>query len=550
MRNLLGLNVVLTIILLLTACSQTSQSSSTVVPSFVRPTITPAAIPSPFSTLSVEITPTQVFVPPTLIPTIDPAVVPELLSKAFFIQFLDGPNGHNIRQITGWDYGLGGGYRFSCPPFQWMDEQHLLLFPATGQVYDSAYITGVNIVHQPVIINFESGHTWLPYVNQVASPLSCNGVYWSKELGMVLRPGNNSSAYDYNDRPAIFTYTLDGQDINHYWGKLLTISPSGTKILVDDDTVIDLTSNKIIELAWYMNYDSGTSRFFWSSDETRIYRCCHQYADITTGRSYSFDVTELRSTNGEPARSTMLPFTKGQWVRNDTFFLVEWSWIDDGDIRYLPMFDPARKIIYDVRAMAGISEDLTCPETSTSPTGEYVWIMCYGGDYLVNLFNFESTAYPGYSQMEINWSADGQSAWLNDFINDKIELLSLSNKELTTLSPYQVTELSFRWHPIGGYLASLSTDNQVLEILNSKTMSTEKLVLPLSFRDLIWSPTGEKIALVAVDGSLWQVDFPTLENLEQLTSSFTDVQDAHWSPDGNSIAIVSGSNIYIVEITK
>jgi hypothetical protein len=56
--------------------------------------------------------------------------------------------------------------------------------------------------------------------------------------------------------------------------------------------------------------------------------------------------------------------------------------------------------------------------------------------------------------------------------------------------------------------------------------------------------------MVAEDGSVWQVDYPLLENLEQLTSSLPDVSDLNWSPDGNSISFISGSDIYVVDTIK
>jgi len=71
-----------------------------------------------------------------------------------------------------------------------------------------------------------------------------------------------------------------------------------------------------------------------------------------------------------------------------------------------------------------------------------------------------------------------------------------------------------------------------------------------SVNNLAWSPNGEKLALVEEDGSIWQVDYPTLENLEPLTPSLPDVSDLNWSPDGNSISFISGSDIYVVEATK
>jgi len=81
-------------------------------------------------------------------------------------------------------------------------------------------------------------------------------------------------------------------------------------------------------------------------------------------------------------------------------------------------------------------------------------------------------------------------------------------------------------------------------------MSVKEWELPSTFDNLIWSPDGSHIALIAKDGSLWQVDYPNLENFEQLTEPTPDVRGVSWSPDDNSIAFVSGSDIYIVDTAK
>jgi Tol biopolymer transport system component len=86
--------------------------------------------------------------------------------------------------------------------------------------------------------------------------------------------------------------------------------------------------------------------------------------------------------------------------------------------------------------------------------------------------------------------------------------------------------------------------------MDVRTLSVQKLSLPAAFREPVWSSEGNRIALVAEDGSLWQVDYPTLENLEQLTPTLPDVHAVNWSPDGDSIAFISGSDIYVVETNK
>jgi hypothetical protein len=55
---------------------------------------------------------------------------------------------------------------------------------------------------------------------------------------------------------------------------------------------------------------------------------------------------------------------------------------------------------------------------------------------------------------------------------------------------------------------------------------------------------------VAEDGSLWQADYPKFDNFEQLTPILPNISQVNWSPDGNSISFISGSDIYIVDTVK
>jgi hypothetical protein len=518
-------------------------------------TLTP--IPTQTATATVEATPTE-YVQPTLIPTIDPTLVPGLLSKAFSIQTLEGSNGHTLRQITGWDYGFGAGiWQYSCSGYYWLDTNHLLLYPSTGQEYGGPEgMWRVNVAPQPIIINLKTGYVWLPSEEVSAPSWSCSPVYWSKKLELLIISGT------YNGKSAIFTYTLEGKRLAYYPGDLSSISPSKTKILVGDNTIIDLQTNKKVTLAWSLEdyHEFTLSGLFWTSDETRIYRCCYFYADLATGISHRFERSDFYLTDGTHLDPDGLWFYRGGWVRNDTYFLGEWSYVDDGDIRYLPMFDPAKKLIYDVREMAGISDELTCPDTNISTDGSYVWLECYDKHYLIDLTTFEADEYsiPGYSNADIDWSTDEKFVLIQNYDHtseaELYYLVSLSNEELTTLP--MVMKLvgdswpQVRWHPAENVLAYITESTQRFAVFDAQTMTSRDIALPTTFQDLIWSRDGNKLALVAEDGSVWQIDYPKLESLEQLTPPLPDVHDVNWSPDGNSIAFISGSDIYIVDTAK
>jgi len=393
----------------------------------------------------------------------------------------------------------------------------------------------------------------LPSQEASAPSWSCYPVHWSKKLGILVISGS------YNNKSAVFTYTLDGKRLAYYPGDLSSISPSKTKILIGENTIIDLQTNKKITLAWSLEdyHEFILSDLFWTSDETRIYRCCYFYADLTTGISHRFERSDFQDTNGNHLDPDGLWFYRGGWVQDDTYFLGEWSYVDDGDIRYLPMFDPAKKLFYDVREMAGISDELTCPETIASMNGTYVWLNCYEKSYLVNLTTFETNEYPGYPNIDIDWSADDKFALLRSYENEtyKYFLLSLASKDIRNLpiSPASDPNRWWQdlwWHPSDDVFAYISKNGQKLELMDVRTPSVQELSLPAAFREPVWSPEGNRIALVAEDGSLWQVDYPGLEHLEQLTPPLPDLSDLTWSPDGNSIAFISGSDIYIVETNK
>ncbi len=547
MKNLLRVIVFFIICLLFIACGQ--QVTVTSLPTTtLAATFTP--VPNLTATAIVEPTSRPEFVLPTLIPTIDPTMVPELLSNALSVQRIEGVNGHNIQQITGWDYGFGD-WRDQCSGYDWLDEHHLLLYPAAGQVGGPQGVgAGIDIVPQPAVINLKSGSTWLP-VN--VTPATCNRVYWSPELGTLITSEVNDGI------STVSTFTYDGFRLSSYPGRLLSVSPSRTKILISEDTLIDLRANKTVKLAWSLeNYDEQVlSGLYWTyPEETRVYRCCYFYADLNTGTSHRFERSDFQDTNGNHLDSSGLWFHRGQWVRNDTYFLVQWNWIDDGDIRYLPMFDPAEKLFYDVREMAGIPEDWMCYQTTVSPDGTYVWMVGEGGSYLVTLFTFDAQYFPGRESLDIDWAPNSRFVWLQSSTNNttQYDVLSAADKVIKPLPVTPTHESEHWWHPTDNTIVFPDQDGNSLMFLDVSTMSYRELPFTLqeTSRDssLAWNLNGKKLAFVAKNGSVWQVDYPTLENLERLTPSLPDVSDLNWSPDGNSIAFISGLDIYVVETTR
>ena len=528
----------------LIACSQAIQTT---------PSAIETAIPRQIPTIIVESTPTQpnplssslptisfpdeTTVPfptlnpkiPTLLPTISPSSLYEMLSQSLLLQKLNNRYGYDLQKITGWTYGLR---QSSCGSYRWLNSSLLLLYPRSGEEMEPFGGRG-DLSSQRVVMNLENGYLWhLPY--EVAKVGKCDSARWSPETGMLIVP-------EFIDEQNVVTIynTIGTEFIKRYPGKLIDVSPSGTKILIEGDTWIDLITGKIVDFAWF---PEGISPFIyvpvtaWSSDESKVFTCCYNYGNAKTGKSQFFSYGNA---------------SDGTWVKNDSYVLLQYHNYWGSYPGHIPLYDPSTNNTVSLNTLAGIPTNSQCPETKVSPNGKYVWVMCYEKDYLVDLANFKSKDYPEYTQSAISWSADSNFAWITNFdlgVDNTREILSVATRELMSFPVFPTSKVS--WHPIDHVMAYLTENNQVLTTLNAKDMTVKDLSLRLTFEDFDWSQDGSHIALLATDGSLWQVDYPEFKNLEQLTAPMSDVRDVFWSPDDSSIAFASESDIYIVETTK
>ena len=226
------------------------------------------------------------------------------------------------------------------------------------------------------------------------------------------------------------------------------------------------------------------------------------------------------------------------------------------------MFDPATKLFYDLWEVAGIPTEWAWRYNRVSPDGKYVWIEGFDGGYLVDLITFESLYYPEanpYTYPDIDWSADSKFVWAaNDDSDNKyteVNILSISDKRLHPVPVTLPFESVHLWHPVDNVVVHPANDKNALIFLDAETMSFREL--PFKDQDtqykisnLAWNPNGDKLIFITENHILWQVDYPTLDNLEQLVASADTIGGAQWAPDGDSIAFISGSDIYIVDTIK
>jgi len=285
MKLYFRVNAILFTCLLFSACGQTNNISPSPLP-----VLTATSTFNPYLTLTptniVTPTPRPTYALPTLILTIDPALLPELLSNALSIQTLD-INGNNTKRITGWDLGFAQWY---CGGHHWLDANHILIYPASGEEqWGEGGGSRFRIASQPIVVNLDKSTFWAPPLSQPGTPSNCGRVDWSSKLKILITWVTNG------DASTVSTYTYDGTKLAKYPGELSSISPSGTKILITENTLIDLQTNKKTNLNWsFENYYEPISwGHYWTSDETRIYRCCYFYADLVNGKSFRFKESDF-----------------------------------------------------------------------------------------------------------------------------------------------------------------------------------------------------------------------------------------------------------------
>jgi WD40 repeat protein len=593
----------LTTRLFLVAVTLTSCNSFTSTPITANPTVvmetamstvktafveTQAAIPSITPTASSTLRATSTpYKQPTLIPTIEPAKIPDLLHNSLSIETLNAFNGYKLQHITGWENGFNGGVwdrgsRSSQQGYQWLDSSHILLFPATGETTSPNWNT-INV--RPVVMNINSGNIWLPPMDRSLNEgrwFSLAIPRWSSELGLLV------TGEILGGKEGVSTFTPDGKRVTHYEGKLIDISPSAERVFISGNTWIDLGSGKNVDFGWEAanglgsvvdDAGSNTKRFFpiWSQDETQIYFCCYYYGNAKTGESYT--ITNGDSIfDGGPFVDTYigsLGHAYGVWL-NDHVVMGSadvWFFSDPG---FIMIFDVVERTYHNLGVVANLPDAFNNSSSaykSISPNGDYMYVTPGAQSstdpqiYLVNLETFESQLYHVGG---MSWLANGEYALLHTYhqsangeFSVEMQVLTLSDK---TLQTYPATSTLSRsdwlagdWHLNEDVYPSIFMENQylVVEALTFNPLINQRyeVLLPLDFNTsyqsypgaIFRSPQNDRIALIAADDSIWIMDYPALENLEQVTPPQENVKDISWSPDGRYLSYVRETDIYIVD---
>jgi hypothetical protein len=309
------------------------------------------------------------------------------------IQTLDGLNGYPLRKVTGWEYGFRpSGYCFG--PYQWMDQNHLLLFPLAGQEESM----GTNQLSLPIVIDLEAGNVWIPSQDNLLSLSSCDRPLWSQALNILIAVQGRET----------IIFSPDGNVRNRYPGVNPSLSPSGTKLMAGG-VWIDLRSGKQVDFSSQGIEGLAT----WSSAENQLYSCCYAYGDARTGKADRFELGGLTYVGRDYGSG----FTgiKDAWVMNDTYIVTFWDFQNDNEHDIFPLIEPAAQTYKRLQDLTDIPDDTDCRLGSVAPDKNKIWVNCYQpNNYLVNLETFAADPYPGNLSL-ISWSSNSEFAWLRDY---------------------------------------------------------------------------------------------------------------------------------------
>jgi WD40 repeat protein len=557
----------LIVFLTLAACLRQPNSNTIAIkiadvePTFVSLTRTANAIATitsiPTITPTATVEPTAILTPPrNWMPMLELTKVPGLLQSNLSVEKVDSFSGHDLQKITGWEYGFDY--------FQWMGESHLLV----SAIFGPRSAEGSSLQPSyPAVINLDKKVVWTPKLTEDAVWDRVRALHqylpsWSSKLGALIT-SETTPAGD-----AVRLYSADGDLVAEYPGQLLGISPSGTKMLFQDGTWLDLISGKTVHFTWNQGYiDEYYHNPVWSDSENRVYVNRFLFGDAKTGDSYAAqdDNREVKGMAGA------YDLANGIWVLNDKYLMRGCceNWFFGGPPTF---FDFSTKTFHYLSELVNIPMDSfdhedenQCNYWFISPNRKNVWLACSKNEYLVDLATRKFNQYSPYMISDIQWSADGNFALISGTNLDNrpfVRILSVDTKELKFLPDNHYCSW---WHPTDNILACESKDARTMSLLNAQTISDQKvLTLPFEIQKIIFSPDGKRIALLGRDSSLWQVDYPTFENLEQLTPAMPElthlaygtnineslIKNVTWSPDGNFLSFIGGADIYIVDTRK
>jgi WD40 repeat protein len=456
-----------------------------------------------------------------------PAWEPESLQQSYLISSEPGANGYHLTRIHSPDFGLRSPDYCQWGPYQWMDDDHLLVYPLLGQEEGM----GVSDWSYPLVVALDQRQIWVPELNRRQPIRDCNQEPgWSAAQNRLYSPSNDK----------ILAYHPDGsleQTIQE--AGPVVISPSGQHLLTAESW-IDLGSGR--SQAHHLQ-QTAVFALAWSSDEKRLFGCCYQYFDSGNGQTSQFELGSLLPAGrGVPPGFTGV---QSAWVVSDTYATIEWDMQSGDEGGQVPLIVVDTQAYIDLRDMAGLSPNTPCQLTSISPDRLKVWLVCDSSSgRLVDLTSFETHTFPAGSILA-GWSADSQAGLVEAGSNQHV----FSATSGDWIDPIISGGRAAAWNPAGHRLAFISDEGKQLSVWDLEMPMTSPASLPGSFTNLVWAPDGSRLVLQKSDGSLWLLPDLAEGNVEQLTPPMQQVGILRWSPTGKSLAFISAKDLYVLPLT-
>lgn len=446
----------------------------------------PTGTPTPGPTITITSTattlpPTITFTPiltaalstATLTPSLTPSIS-DLLISSMKLQSLEETNGHLLQRLTGWV----NGWRGDCGSYTWTDDAHLLLYPVTGE-YESF---GTYQQSLPAVLGLESGRIWLPVTSGPTE--DCNRAFWSEQFGKLIALQEKETQQ----------LDLEGNVIQHFPGGDATgiLSPSGQR-LVTGSILIDLKTNEVQTGVSMPGDWFGAPA--WSSDETRIFRCCFGYANFKTNKytRFNLDIEQVgRGLAGDGISS--------QWI-NDSRVMVLYDFYGPAGFVWDPLIDPESQTYVNVWVPGWGLGDVRCSfDPSFAPNGLFMAVPCQDEIYWIDLQTLVTHTVRGEFHF-VNWSPDSQFLLLAhgydpDTTRGEYFLQPITGKDSIPLSGGPTVAPVWK----GANLFFLDDQQQTLISSEPTTNTARRISLPKAVMPkMFWCPRDECVTFVSQD---------------------------------------------------